>query len=265
MSTQNITCTSTSWVGDSLQQGSVPPVQVGDTFIVDLTTRPSGYSITVNGDGTFQIAAGGDASRQSFGYSVLRAATNTTDGPATVWINEVGAVWGPAAKIPNLPTGVALALNLAAPLLSPIYATSPEGDTLVFSVSSGSLPIGVTLSSAGILSGVPYGSAAAYQFLLNATDSSGLPVQSPLFEMDVVVPTPAPAPSVTNNLPNKAPPSKRIIDIRSLAYGISGPEQPYPVYQFSGNRVRWEYPQHNPFASEGGFVFGESGFGNEGF
>ena len=42
-------------------------------------------------------------------------------------------------------------------------------------------------------------------------------------------------------------PAKRTIDLRSLVYGVSGPEQPYPVYQFSHGATRWEYPGHNPF------------------
>lgn len=48
------------------------------------------------------------------------------------------------------------------------------------------------------------------------------------------------------NIP-QAKPGKRTIDMRALVYGVSGPEQPYPVYQFS-NRAFPEYPQHNPFA-----------------
>lgn len=47
------------------------------------------------------------------------------------------------------------------------------------------------------------------------------------------------------NLPTAAP-TRRTIDIRSLCYGVSGPERPYPVYQFS-NRAMIEYPRHNPF------------------
>lgn len=42
-------------------------------------------------------------------------------------------------------------------------------------------------------------------------------------------------------------PATRAIDMRSLDYGASGPEQPYPVYQFSGYRTKWEYPDHDPF------------------
>ena len=48
------------------------------------------------------------------------------------------------------------------------------------------------------------------------------------------------------NVPSNAP-AKRTIDMRSLDYGAAGPEQPYPVYQFSGYRTKWEYPGHNPF------------------
>lgn len=48
------------------------------------------------------------------------------------------------------------------------------------------------------------------------------------------------------NIP-AARPQRRVVDLRSLQYGLSGPEQPYPVYQFSGYRIRWEYPKHNPF------------------
>lgn len=48
------------------------------------------------------------------------------------------------------------------------------------------------------------------------------------------------------NIPT-AKPQKRVVDIRSLSYALSGPEQPYPVYQFSYGRAKLEYPRHNPF------------------
>jgi len=49
-------------------------------------------------------------------------------------------------------------------------------------------------------------------------------------------------------------PSKRSVDIRSLSYGVSGQIQPYPVYQFSGYRTKWESDRHNPFKSIPPFV-----------
>jgi hypothetical protein len=58
--------------------------------------------------------------------------------------------------------------------------------------------------------------------------------------------TPAGEEGTSMSIPT-AKPSKRIIDIRSLTYALAGPEQPYPVYQFSRGRARIEYPKHNPF------------------
>jgi hypothetical protein len=52
--------------------------------------------------------------------------------------------------------------------------------------------------------------------------------------------------AANQNIPANAP-ARRNIDLRSLVYGAAGPEPPYPVYQFSGYRTRWEWPGHNPF------------------
>jgi hypothetical protein len=57
------------------------------------------------------------------------------------------------------------------------------------------------------------------------------------------------SPLYGKNIP-KAPPRRRNVDLRSLSYGAAGPEQPYPVYQFSGYRTRYEYPGHNPFKGQ---------------
>ncbi len=55
-----------------------------------------------------------------------------------------------------------------------------------------------------------------------------------------------PLPYPGTNIPT-AKPTLRKIDMRSLSYGLSGAEQPYPVYQMAGGRARLEYPRHNPF------------------
>ncbi len=54
-------------------------------------------------------------------------------------------------------------------------------------------------------------------------------------------------PTYGKNIPT-ARPSIRKVDIRSLSYGLGGPLEPYPVWQFAGGRAKLEYPQHNPFA-----------------
>jgi hypothetical protein len=45
-----------------------------------------------------------------------------------------------------------------------------------------------------------------------------------------------------------ARPTKRVIDIRSMSFGLSGPIRDYPVYQFANDRRFWERDRHNPFA-----------------
>ncbi len=68
-------------------------------------------------------------------------------------------------------------------------------------------------------------------------------------------------PTYGKNIPT-ARPSIRKVDIRSLSYGLGGPEEPYPVYQFAGGRAKLEYPRHNPFKNlQPGFIFGTSEFG----
>ncbi len=244
------TCTSTTWSGDSIQSGSSPPVQVGDVFYASLVTSPSGYAVTINGDGTYEISCMGDNSRQSFQYEVFRIASNTLDGPATEWINAVAPMWGYPVVDNAMLIGTPFSLNLAQAL----YATSPEGDALTFSLLTGSLPPGLTLSSAGLLSGTPTGGGPFFSFTIAATDSANLTTPSAACYINVVTSLPGgggniiyPAAISTNfNVP-KARPSTRIIDDRSLCFGMSGAELAYPVYQFSGNRVRWEFPGHNPF------------------
>lgn len=41
-------------------------------------------------------------------------------------------------------------------------------------------------------------------------------------------------------------PSKRKVSVRGLVFALSGSEQPYDVYRFSG-RAKFERPKHNPF------------------
>lgn len=48
------------------------------------------------------------------------------------------------------------------------------------------------------------------------------------------------------------PVTTRKVNIRALSYALDGPEQPYPVYQFSEGRSFIERPRHNPFGPGGG-------------
>jgi hypothetical protein len=163
------TCNSITWTGQSLQAGSMPAVVIGDIFVTQTTTANSGYAITINGDGTINIAAMGDTSRQSFLYEIFRIGSNTLDGPATVWVNEVAPVWNSSCSQPAMKLNVAITpVNFA----SPFYAISPSGDVLTFTLYSGNLPLGLNLSSTGILSGTPI-ATNVYTFQILATDITG--------------------------------------------------------------------------------------------
>ena len=54
-------------------------------------------------------------------------------------------------------------------------------------------------------------------------------------------------PGITPDSRMRRKPQTRSISVRSAVHHISGTEQPYPTYNFSG-RVFLEKPKHNPFA-----------------
>ncbi len=158
--------------GFSLQQGASPAVAVGDTFTAPLTVSPAGYTLQVNNDGTIEVFSGGNTSRQSFTYTRHILASNTTDGPATCWVNEVPPAWSRGVYVSTLVVGIPIApINLTA------YCSSASGDTLVFSLASGTLPSGLTLS-AGVISGTPT-AAGTSNFMLSAIDYAGFSTLSP--------------------------------------------------------------------------------------
>ena len=53
-----------------------------------------------------------------------------------------------------------------------IAATDPEGDSITFSLQSGALPTGTSISSAGVISGTVGGSASTFSFTIRATAGS---------------------------------------------------------------------------------------------
>ena len=150
------------WLG----VGSSPAVVVGDVFVTQTTCSPGSYTVQVNADGTIEVFVSGDNSRQSFLYDIYRVASNAIDGPATVWINAFGPIWSNVVVLFNRVIGVSIGtvdLNT--------YCTSQWGDTLTFALVSGTLPPGLTLTSAGIISGIPT-QAGNYTFTIYATDQS---------------------------------------------------------------------------------------------
>ena len=111
--------------GFRFSKGRSLAVAVGDTFTAPLTVSPAGYTLQVNNDGTIEVFSGGNTSRQSFTYTRHILASNTTDGPATCWVNEVPPAWSRGVYVSTLVVGIPIApINLTA------YCSSASGDTL---------------------------------------------------------------------------------------------------------------------------------------
>jgi putative Ig domain-containing protein len=165
-----------TWGGNGywLGSGSVPAVQLGDVFLLSSTFVPGNYTDQINADGTIEIFVGGDTSRQQGTYDVYRVASNALDGYATIWINEAAPIWNSPSFTFTWMVGTPVNYNLNN------LVASPSGDVLTFSLLTGVLTPGLTLSSAGILSGTPT-QAGAFGFAVNATDAAGISTSGTIY------------------------------------------------------------------------------------
>lgn len=226
--------------GFSLQQGASPAVQIGDTILASARTVPGNYTVTQNNDGTLIIASGGDTSRQSGTYILFRRITGTFDGPVPFYINEAAPVWGTGISLPNQSVGNGIAsINLAE---SP-YATSPSGDTLSFAITSGALPAGLSLSSAGIISGNYLGPPGTSFFTIGATDLTGTTTVSPNSQITVFAANPIANPTTQDGLIKR---HRRPKDWQTL----NAKEAAKLLRLDRKRRMRWEIERNPPLVEQ---------------
>ncbi|WP_456359977.1 putative Ig domain-containing protein [Xanthomonas translucens] len=123
-------------------------------------TTAQGVAVTVNGDTTVEP-------NETFSVS-LSGASNATvaraTGTGTINNDDAVVTVGPAS-LPAATAGTAYSQNLSAS-----GGTAPY----TFAVSAGTLPAGLTLNAAGVLSGTPT-SSGSFNFTATATDSGGSP------------------------------------------------------------------------------------------
>jgi len=74
-------------------------------------------------------------------------------------------VWVTSGALSNGNVGQAYSVQLS--------ATDDSGDAPTYTIDSGSLPSGLSLSSSGLISGTIGGSAGTFTFTVNATDVNG--------------------------------------------------------------------------------------------
>lgn len=143
------------------------------TFAPGVTAQ--GVAVTVNGDTavepneTFSMALSGASNA-----SIAR-----TTGTATI-LNDDAVVTISPVSLPATTAGTAFSQTLIAN-----GGTAPYG----FAITAGALPAGMTLNTAGVLSGTPTASGS-FNFTVTATDSSGSPASgSRAYTLTVASPT----------------------------------------------------------------------------
>lgn len=139
----------TAGSGDSLKTRFTPNAVDGDIYIYGAAVSGA-YAVNLRQNGTFYFDAGGDESEQSLQVDLLSISSGL-DGEGTFAIND------DPPRV-NTASGTFLAgatLILGQPISEQLQAIDPDGDTITFAVSGGSLFTGGSLSSSGLLTGTP--------------------------------------------------------------------------------------------------------------
>jgi sugar lactone lactonase YvrE len=167
---------------------SAPTITVSPTTMPSATVAAS-YSQSISAAGgtgpyTFAVSAGSLPAGLSLSSAGILSGTPTAGGSFTFTVRATDSTTGTGAPFSG---SRAFTLTVNAPTVTVSPTTLPGGtynaaysQTLAasggtspysFSVSSGSLPNGLTLSSAGVVSGTPT-AAGTFTFAATATDSS---------------------------------------------------------------------------------------------
>lgn len=129
------------------------------TFNPGVTTQP--VNVTVNGDNTPEA-------NETFNV-VLSSPSNATIGTGT----GVGTITNDDTPVTVNPGSLPAAF-VASAYSQTVTGAGGNNGPYVFTITAGSMPAGLTLSSAGVLSGTPTASGT-FNFTIKATDSSGAP------------------------------------------------------------------------------------------
>ncbi|WP_430543087.1 putative Ig domain-containing protein [Xanthomonas sacchari] len=143
------------------------------TFLPGITTQ--NVAVTINGDTTVEPD-------ETFTVN-LSGASNATIARATATgtiLNDDAVVTISPTSLPAATAGTSYSQTLSAS-----GGTAPYG----FAITTGTLPVGMLLSSAGVLSGTPSGTGS-FNFTVSATDSGASPISgSRAYTLTVASPT----------------------------------------------------------------------------
>ncbi len=161
------------------------------TYSISAGTLPAG--LTLSPSGTISGTPTGPKGTANFTVKATDASTvgpQSTTQALSITINLPAAPHITTTTLPAGTEGAAYSQQLAATGLAP----------MTFATSAGSLPAGLTMSSAGLISGSPTGPTGTASFTVKVTDGSN-PVQSATQPLGITINLPAPPAITTTTLP----------------------------------------------------------------
>ena len=158
----------------SLFEGASPPVETGFIIVNDAFASPGHiYPAAVEPDGDPIVSSGGDTSRQSFSVRLYNPVLADWYGPAqTAWINNSAPEINPDADPDDFLILSAINVAMAPRDVTRLFVDTDDL-TLSYSVVSGALLAGTSLSVDGSITGTPVAYGWPNTVTIRATDIAG--------------------------------------------------------------------------------------------
>jgi hypothetical protein len=196
-------------------------LDIGQTFNISVTVSndklDKGATFKLTGVGTLtNVTATGATYTATVSGTATVTITSVTDPTKMTTINIV------VTAAPGITTGPLAAATEGATYSVSVTGTETGGaGTLTYTVSSGSLPAGLSLSSSGTITGTATGPNGPVTFTIKVTDSSTVAPQSSSVSFSITVNLPAP-PAFTTTSP--LPPGTEFVTYsQTLAASGYGP------------------------------------------
>jgi hypothetical protein len=149
--------------------GNLPyTVNVADTVdSVTVTAQPqdAGATVSINGQPTTTLSVLLGAAGTPTQISIEVTAPNTSQKTYSILVHRAAPIPPPTITTTTLPNG-----NVATPYSQQLQATGGSG-SLTWAISGGSLPPGLGMDAAGLISGTPIVAGAPSSFTVKVTDA----------------------------------------------------------------------------------------------